>query len=159
MIKLHQAKLSDTFDVIQVLNGALEKKRSYGDDAWGDGLFTASEILPHIEAGELYIVLESGDVTGVVVLQETDENMWDIDGLDNTAFYIHKLSSLRKGLGIEMIEASVLLAKKKNKTCLRLDCNSENVPLCTYYERQGFHEVRRNSKSTTNTMYMQKDLS
>lgn len=148
MVKLHLAKLSDTFDVLHVLNTALEKKRTYGDNAWGSEKFTTTEILPYIEAGELYIVLESSDVTGVVVLQDTDENMWDKDGLDSMALYIHKLASLQKGLGSKMIDAAETLAKKQGKTYLRLDCSFDNASLFKYYVSKGFLEVRRTKQGS-----------
>jgi hypothetical protein len=158
MIKLHQAKLSDAFDVLHVLNSALALKRSYGDTAWGDGSFTASEILPYIENGELYIVLESGDVTGVVVLQETDENMWEAEGRDNKALYIHKLSSTQKGLGVKMLDAAERIAKKHSKLYLRLDCAYENSGLHGYYLKYGFGDVRQSTIEDAQVALMQKKL-
>lgn len=159
MIKLHQAKLSDTFDVLQVFNSALDKKRTYGDNSWGEGKFTSSEILPHIEAGELYIVIDSGDVTGAVVLLESDKNMWDAEGLDGTAIYIHRLSSTRRGLGAEMITAVEVIAKKKNKSYLRLDCGSDNKGLVRYYKNNGFSVVDRSVRKMRNVAFFQKELS
>ena len=144
MIKLHQAKLSDAFDVLYVLNTALEKKLSYNDNAWGVQKFTTSEVLPYIESGELYIVIEiGGDITGVVVLQESDENIWGKSGVDGTALYIHKLASLSRGLGTKMIDASEKIAKKKGKSLLRLDCSYDNKSLYKYYLDMGFIETTR----------------
>lgn len=158
MVKLHQAKLSDTFEVLHVLNTALDKKLAYGDSAWGSDKFTSTEILPFIESGELYIVIEQGDVIGVVVLQESDENMWDKDGSDNTALYIHKLASLQKGLGTKMINAAEILAKKNGKSSLRLDCSFENEGLYKYYIDNGFHEVRLQIIDDIKIAFLQKEL-
>jgi hypothetical protein len=158
MIILYRAKLTDIDRALVVLNGALLKKRSHGDEAWGSGIFTVDEMLPDVELGNLYIAQDDSEVVGSVVLQEIDEKVWDSAGSDGTALYIHKFASIKKGVGADIIKQIEKLALHKNKSYLRLDCSFKNAGLYNYYIDHGFIEVRRSAELSRTSVLLQKDL-
>lgn len=157
MIELKQASMSDMDKVLNVLNGALHKKHMYADHAWGSGTFTADEMTPDVVAGNLYLAYEDGYVVGSVVVQTADQNVWEEQGLDRLALYVHKLASLKKGVGTHMLQCVEQMARDSGKACVRLDCGYENENLCNYYLRHGFYIVRRRGGELKSALF-EKDL-
>jgi GNAT superfamily N-acetyltransferase len=145
MFELKNVMPASVESALAILNDSLQKKRMYGDDAWGDGEFTASELAENIDNKTLFMGYESDTPVAVMILEQSDENMWDSTGLDGRALYIHRLSTPRKysgkGLGAQMIKVAEDKAQSMGKVFMRLDCSALNKGLCAYYERLGFRRV------------------
>jgi ribosomal protein S18 acetylase RimI-like enzyme len=156
-VDFRKAQPVDASAVTSLYNQSLEYKRSMNDDAWGSGSFTVEEVGGMIQASTLYLGLADTQLVAAFNLSESDENMWDADGLDDSAIYIHQLAVGSewhgKGIGALCIEYAKGYANGMDRGKLRLDCGKENSSLCNYYLSLGFSVHEKSNGS--NTMYFE----
>lgn len=104
-----------------------------------------------VDGGNLYVFKVDGVAAASLLLPQSDERMWgDEQGGDGSAMYVHKLcvgNDFRgQDTGVKVMALAEDIARKNDRTKLRLDCHYDNKRLCGYYERLGFREVRRYDK-------------
>ncbi len=146
--ELSPATLDDVATIRVILQEASDYKMSRGDDLWGETPFTDEEVAGMVQTGNMFVSKIEGATVASVLLTKNDERMWgDGEGGDDSAVYVHKLcvsnASRGQGVGNKVMELAEDYARATGKTRLRLDCPYDNRPLCEYYERLGFGEIRR----------------
>ncbi len=146
-ITIRTANSSDILDIAEVLTQAAHFKSEQGDYLWGDQPFTHEEVGERMKKGGLYAVVENDAIVGTVYLTDSDERVWGDNGEGNVALYVHGLaiSDMARGRGIggQVLEWAVGIARDQRKKALRLDCSYTNTRLCSYYLGRGFTEVGR----------------
>ncbi len=147
-VEVRPATAEDIPAIVQVLSQAAAHKEAQGDFLWGSDPFTEDEVMGKLETGNLYTVICDGAVAGTVTLTETDERVWEGEGVDPTdALYIHSLATNNKvrgeGVGEKVIDWVVDKAQQEQRKAVRLDCSYTNPKLCDYYIQRGFQEIKR----------------
>jgi ribosomal protein S18 acetylase RimI-like enzyme len=137
------ATLKDAEKLHDLFVQAAKYKHRHDDYSWKDG-FSLEGTKRMIAKDSTYLVFINGKLAGTGALEWNDD-AWD-DDKENNAGYIRRLaigeSFHGQQLGKQIIDwASKETAMNKRKY-LRLDCNINNSSLCTYYENQGFKQVR-----------------
>ena len=91
-----------------------------------------------IEERHLYVMTNSNKVVGAIVLLEEDDR-WG-DNHTCSAYYLHNFVTdiQTKGIGKKILKSVEELARKNNKSKLRLDCAEDNDFLNNYYENAGY---------------------
>lgn len=88
---------------------------------------------------------EKMEWVGIFRLLEADALYWDEKGLEEGVRYIHSLVTVPgrsgEGIGAQVLQELAVGLKKQGMHKLRLDCDSSNSRLCSYYEQQGFFRV------------------
>ena len=98
-----------------------------------------------LAAGQLFVLIEAGDIAGVVVLNEAQAPEWSPvvwqDGAGQ-ALVIHALAVLPasqgRGYGKAILNFCENFAREQGYTSMRLDAFSENAAAVRFYERQGY---------------------
>ena len=147
-IQLNQAQGEELDLVLRFLRQAALRLQKKGVDQWQNWLDPAMEDLAWIKEGfeskEFFLVInEKEEVLGAIRIMSKDLLYWGEQAEE--ALYIHSLIILEKyagqGIGKQVIEQVRNQAKALGYPWLRLDCNSANPALCSYYETQGFLQV------------------
>lgn len=114
-----------------------------------------AEVQQWIEAGDLYLVLVSGDtddeqIAGAMVLDHHapaayQDASWAIEAAPEQVLVVHALGVhpdfLRQGVARVLVHASLEVARQKGCRAVRLDTYVENLPARRLYARQGFHDL------------------
>jgi len=98
------------------------------------------------EKGEFrFVYNEKMEWVGIFRLLKTDTLYWDDKGLEENVRYVHSLvvkpGKSGKGIGAQVLNRLASDLKEQGVHKLRLDCDSSNSRLCSYYEQQGFFRV------------------
>ena len=119
-----------------------------GTTAWRKGVYpTAADFQRAIREGTLYVgELDGNLAAGMIVSQGTDKTYgtppWRVDAADGETAVIHTLgvspNAGKRGVGLQMVEGAVALARQKGWKALRLDVLEGNDPAVRLYERAGF---------------------
>ena len=134
--------------VLDFLRQSALRLQKKGVDQWQNWLNPSEEDLTWIKKGfeskEFFLVVnEKEEVLGAIRIMSKDFLYWGEQ--KEEALYIHSLIILEKysgqGIGQQVIEQIRNQAKALGYPWLRLDCNSANPVLCSYYEAQGFVQV------------------
>lgn len=96
---------------------------------------------------EFYALKVDDEVAGAMILKWNDPFFWP-DIKQGQSGFIHKLSVRRKysgtGISKKMIEYAADECRRRNVDFLRLDCAGDRKELCSFYEKIGFKQVKRN---------------
>lgn len=154
-MKLEQATPADAFWLAQLRDDAARWQRELGIDQWTPGGVSPDTFEEQAAAGEWYLVRD-GETAGAVRLLRADPMFWD-EQPDVPALYVHGLVRGRtapKGTGAELLRWAEEQAVQAQCRVVRLDCVDSNLPLCRYYEDQGYVRVgHRSFRSTAAALY------
>ncbi len=145
---LKQITATDLSKVLNLFNSAAEKIAKKDIDHWQYWKNPPIEKVNWVKEGIInheffFIENTEGEVMGMVRILDKDLQYWG----ENTdrAKYIHSLVITEKhdgqGIGSMVIQKIENEARDNNCDYLRLDCDSKNPKLCTYYLEQGFIKV------------------
>jgi ribosomal protein S18 acetylase RimI-like enzyme len=147
MIEVRPATEADVPALTQVVSDAVRQKAAHGDFLWGDKAIAEEEIAGDIAKGNMYAVTVDGEIAATLSITEDDERVWEDQGKDGQALYVHGLATSDRfrgqNLGGQILEWVDEEANRQGKTEVRLDCSYTNRDLSNYYEKRGFVEVRR----------------
>ncbi len=140
-VEISLAVPADIDDVLDVLNEAARWLASRGINQWRVDGFPRELIADSISRGEVYVARHDRRAVGTFTLQWSDELFWP--GAAEEAGYIHRVAVRRdaRGLGVELLKFAERVTAATGRKLLRLDCFSENLALCSYYEGAGFVRV------------------
>ena len=142
---MRKAKNTDSEVLLSLLEEAREYKISLGDDAWGEHPFTQEDVALRLKTGCCYVLEVNGVLVGSTMLIWNDEHNWGNLGRDGNAGYVHGLMVNRdfqgQNFGKNIIDWAAKQIKAKGRQFIRLDCRSENLKLCAYYENLGFEKI------------------
>jgi protein-tyrosine phosphatase len=133
------AHLEELDAVIDILAECSAWLRSKGIVQWPDR-YSPAQLLPSLEAGDLYVVEDGDALAATVTLQWSDPMFWG-DRAD--AGVLHRLGVRRShaGLGRDVVAWAETEASARGRAFLCLDCLSTNHRLRRYYEERGFSMV------------------
>lgn len=115
---------------------------------WRKGLYpTLEDAQAGIDSGTLYIAKIDGEIAGTIILDhvappEYAQVRWAIDAQNDACIVVHTFAvhpkHLKYGVGRELMDFAVKLAKESQMKAVRLDVYENNIPACHLYERCGF---------------------
>ncbi len=136
-----QAELHEVETVVSLIEQRIKWMDEVGIHQWNEcgyfNIFPVDYFVKQQMLGNLYVFSES-KIEGVVVLLDEDAN-WR-DKADSSALYIHNLATdlNAHGVGKRILACVEVLAAKKGKKFIRLDCAANNTFLNSYYESLGY---------------------
>ena len=138
-IFIRPAVPSDVSSVLDLLTEAAERMVRLGFPNWPER-FPDAVVTRGIAKGELFVAEEHVALVATVTLQWSDLMIWG--RMEPTAGYVHRLAvrsdRAGAGLGAALLEWASEQVAAAGRSCLRVDCSADNLPLCAYYERLGF---------------------
>ena len=143
MIK--KATLQDLL-VIKKLTDACAKALQEKDIfQWNENYPSRGKLEQDIKHEELYVLVESGDILGIIVLTpRVDEEYIPVSWLtpNENNLYIHRLAvhplAWGQGKGQELMNFAEDFARKKGYQSVRLDTFSRNKRNQAFYESRGY---------------------
>ena len=115
---------------------------------WVYGLHPSDELLQaYIASGEMYAYMDGGVLAGLAAIvmhqdQDYEAISWAESLAGDQVATLHLFAVCPdyqgKGVGGNMLEAALEIAKKKEKKALRLDALKSNLPARRMYEKAGF---------------------
>ena len=149
MLQIRQAAPEDLPALITLYDGVIERFQAQtGNMGWRKGVYpTEKDFQRAIQAGTMYVgELEGRLAAGMIVKQGTDQSYggapWRVEAADSETAVIHTLgvspNAGKRGVGLQMVEGAVALARQKGWKALRLDVLEGNDPAVRLYERAGF---------------------
>ncbi|WP_271765472.1 GNAT family N-acetyltransferase [Aquimarina algiphila] len=164
-IKFSQIEITEKEIVLDLFKEAAIKIAKMNIDHWQYWKNPPLERIEWLEEGirkkEFYFIKNTDSTTiGMVRILKEDLLYWGKQ--KEKSLYIHSLVVKDKyggkGVGKSILEQIKNEAKKSNCKYLRLDADSNNPKLCSYYEKQGFDKVGvKELPLSTNNLY-QKEL-
>lgn len=146
---LEKAKKEDIYTALKMLKEAAQWLKDENIDYWKHWLYPSEKetcrLSESFNKGEIYFVKTVGNVViGMFSLQNEDDLLWE--NKSTNAAYVHLFTINRKykneGLGYKVLDLIENMLLEKNISVLRLDCASDNLRLCKYYEDYGFKLVK-----------------
>lgn len=107
-------------------------------------------IVSWINAGELYLVWEGDEITGVVALNHDAvsayaEADWAVEVASDQALVVHALGVApdQQGRGIArfILDSTIARARHRGMRAVRLDVYVDNIPALELYSRYGFTDL------------------
>lgn len=144
-LEISRAEQSNVTELISVLNEALSYKLAHHDLSWGHEAFTTKEVMPNIQAGDIFVARLNKQIVGSLILKSSDARIWGKQVPD--ALYVHRLA-IRRGfhglrLGAQLLNWASDQAKSQDRSFVRLDVCVGNQPLEDYYQNQGFKFIQQ----------------
>ena len=142
-------QIPEVLNLFREISAQLKKKGLTQWSYWADPPDEKIQwVREGFEKGEFHFVLnEKREWVGIFRLLETDTLYWDEKGLEKKVRYIHSLvvkpEKSGEGIGAQVLTELASKLKKEGVHNLRLDCDSSNARLCSYYEGQGFKKSVR----------------
>lgn len=147
-IKFKQAEKSEKSKILQLFKDSAEKIKKMNINHWQYWINPPLEKIKWVEEGihnnEFYFIQTLNDENlGMVRIMDEDLLYWGKQ--KENAKYIHSLvvteSYNGKGIGTKIIQEIEKNAKEDDCKHVRLDADSKNPKLCSYYENLGFKKV------------------
>jgi len=112
---------------------------------WLPENLSPEKLLAQYAAEEMFIGYCKGKPAFTCALQERDDAFWGDASGDDGALYIHKVAVadafIRQGMVYKMFAFAEAEARRRGKTCLRLDCRIDREKVRAIYDRYGFQNV------------------
>jgi len=144
MISIIEAREDKVQRACDIMIEASEWLNQKNMPLWRREDLTLEIMQTHSTRGALFLALVEGDPAGTIVIQAEDKVYWP-EITDNSSLFFHKLAVRRKyaGMGVSnaLMAYAYELAKKKNKSFLRMDCSALHTQLRKFYESNGFEFV------------------
>lgn len=147
-MEVRKAAIEDLHCITDIFKRAIGEMDVNGIPQW-DEIYPNEEIIrDDIRIGQMYAVLQNGDIVSVFVLnQECDKEYLDAKWRYPNASYqvIHRLcvnpTYQNKGIGRETMLSIEGLLRRDGIDTIRLDAFSKNPFALRMYERLGFKKV------------------
>lgn len=144
-MQVKAASLNELDDACAVIRECRQALESRGLLQW-DGRYPSRSFFQEaVASGQLFLLSDEGQISGVVVLDERQAPEWssvDWAGQDGTALVIHAFAISPhvqgRGHGKALLEFCEGFAKTGNYASIRLDAFSENTCALRFYERHGY---------------------
>ncbi len=75
--------------IARVLSQAALHKAQQDDFLWGTEPYDTKEVEAKLQAGGLFTVTQDGTIAGTVTITDKDSRVWEDDGTNDEALYIH----------------------------------------------------------------------
>lgn len=147
-ITFKQIEYTEKDKVMHLFKKAAEKISKMNIDHWQYWKNPPMEKIRWVEDGIknnefFFIEFTEGEIIGMLRILKEDLLYWGKQ--KEKAIYLHSLVIIEeyggKGIGSKVIEKVEKEAKEDGYNFLRLDSDSKNPKLCSYYEKHGFVKV------------------
>ncbi|WP_131740919.1 GNAT family N-acetyltransferase [Actinomadura roseirufa] len=140
------AVADDLAEVVELLNSVADWLTSRGINQWASR-FSAEQMAPIIERGEVYLVRENGSaIATVTVSANGNSEFWTAEELAEPARYVAKLATAREhagqGLGELLLRWTIDLGARQGARWIRLDAWRTNYRLHDFYRGAGWSHLR-----------------
>jgi GNAT superfamily N-acetyltransferase len=143
---VRQATLADLEPIMLLIHEVVPLMQAAGNLQW-DATYPNQEVFTRdIEAGQLWITVDEGQVIGVIAITDKQEPEYaQIPGWDITepAIVAHRLAVSPhyrgKGLAATLLHQCEEVALQKGISLLRLDTNTINRPMQNLFMKIGYH--------------------
>lgn len=148
-IAIRPATSEDVSLLVSLYQAAQRWLAQSGSDQWATNTEekTRANIECSVERGDCWLAEIDNTVVGMITVDEyADPEFWKEGDRPDDALYVHRMVVDRRaagrGVGAELLGWADNIAASRGRKWLRLDAWRTNVPLHTYYRRQGFTPIR-----------------
>lgn len=142
-----KAKKSDLKEIMDIIATVVEEMKSYDNDQWDEKYPQSKDFEKDIEAGDLYIYTEDGNIIGFICVNyiEAEEYKNLNWSSDEKCMVIHRMavnSKFRKrGIGSKLIKFAEELALKNGVKYLKTDTYSANIKMNLLFKKLDYKFV------------------
>ena len=143
------AELSELDNILALTRACGKHMRENGIDQWDENYPDIDSLRGDIESQTLFAYRENGEVIGIVVLNEKqDEEYYQINwstSEDQRNLVVHRLAVLPdhqgKGIARKLMDFAEDYAKKEGYDAIRLDTFSQNPRNQRFYEKRNYDKL------------------
>lgn len=148
-MRIEPATSNDLAEIRAAYEHGRTTQRAQGSTQWPD--FSDSSILAEIDAGQLYRVIDGGELAGIFSVAYEDPAIWgSLEVGDH--IYLHRIARApawhRRGLVDAILAWADAQCEALGRSGVRIDTWAENTPLIAFYESRGFRVVARTTVGT-----------
>lgn len=140
------AKISEAFEIWQILKDAIQRRKEDGSNQWQDGYPNMDVVKNDIERKIGFVLTQNDNIIGYTAIIINDEPDYiNIEGkwLTNQEFMVyHRVAIskkfLAKGMAKKMMKLIEEYALSKNIYSLKADTNHDNIPMLKIFEKMGY---------------------
>tara|TARA_B110001452_G_scaffold198486_1_gene168475 strand:+ start:173 stop:682 length:510 start_codon:yes stop_codon:yes gene_type:complete len=140
------AKISEAFEIWQILKDAIQRRKEDGSNQWQDGYPNMDVVKNDIERKIGFVLTQNDNIIGYTAIIINDEPDYiNIEGkwLTNQDFMVyHRVAIskkfLAKGMAKKMMKLIEEYALSKNIYSLKADTNHDNIPMLKIFEKMGY---------------------
>lgn len=140
------AKTEDITQVWEILQQAIQRRKTDGSNQWQDGYPNPELIQSDIENGYGFVLVEGKTILGYTAILINDEPEYDrLEGewLTSGDFVVfHRVAILEKhlgkGLAKKMMHCIENFAKENNIYSIKADTNHDNPAMMRLFEKLGY---------------------
>ena len=140
------AKISEAFEIWQILKDAIQRRKEDGSNQWQDGYPNMDVVKNDIERKIGFVLTQNDNIIGYTAIIINDEPDYiNIEGkwLTNKEFMVyHRVAIskkfLAKGMAKKMMKLIEEYALSKNIYSLKADTNHDNIPMLKIFEKMGY---------------------
>mgnify|MGYP006078158585 FL=1 len=140
------AKISEAFEIWQILKDAIQRRKEDGSNQWQDGYPNMDVVKNDIERKIGFVLTQNDNIIGYTAVIINDEPDYiNIEGkwLTNQEFMVyHRVAIskkfLAKGMAKKMMKLIEEYALSKNIYSLKADTNHDNIPMLKIFEKMGY---------------------
>ena len=140
------AKISEAFEIWQILKDAIQRRKEDGSNQWQDGYPNMDVVKNDIERKIGFVLTQNDNIIGYTAVIINDEPDYiNIEGkwLTNQDFMVyHRVAIskkfLAKGMAKKMMKLIEEYALSKNIYSLKADTNHDNIPMLKIFEKMGY---------------------
>jgi RimJ/RimL family protein N-acetyltransferase len=140
------AKISESFEIWQILKDAIQQRKEDGSNQWQDGYPNMDVVKNDIERKIGFVLTQNDNIIGYTAIIINDEPDYiNIEGkwLTNQEFMVyHRVAIskkfLAKGMAKKMMKLIEEYALSKNIYSLKADTNHDNIPMLKIFEKMGY---------------------
>ena len=140
------AKISEAFEIWQILKDAIQRRKEDGSNQWQDGYPNMDVVKNDIERKIGFVLTQNDNIIGYTAVIINDEPDYiNIEGkwLTNQEFMVyHRVAIskkfLAKGMAKKMMKLIEEYALSKNIYSLKADTNHDNKPMLKIFEKMGY---------------------
>ena len=144
--QFRRAKISDAFEIWQILKDAIQRRKEDGSNQWQDGYPNMDVVKNDIERKIGFVLTRNDNIIGYTAIIINDEPDYiNIEGkwLTNQDFIVyHRVAIskkfLAKGMAKKMMKLIEEYALSKNIYSLKADTNHDNIPMLKIFEKMGY---------------------
>ena len=140
------AKISEAYEIWQILKDAIQRRKEDGSNQWQDGYPNMDVVKNDIERKIGFVLTQNDNIIGYTAIIINDEPDYiNIEGkwLTNKEFMVyHRVAIskkfLAKGMAKKMMKLIEEYALSKNIYSLKADTNHDNIPMLKIFEKMGY---------------------
>ena len=140
------AKISEAFEIWQILKDAIQRRKEDGSNQWQDGYPNMDVVKNDIERKIGFVLTQNDNIIGyTAIIINNEPDYINIEGkwLTNQDFMVyHRVAIskkfLAKGMAKKMMKLIEEYALSKNIYSLKADTNHDNIPMLKIFEKMGY---------------------